>query len=263
MTLTPVRIRNGDVELSTLVSDGTGSPVVILHGLAGSSQEFVPTAEALGENRVILVDARGHGKSTRRPTDVSRDAHVSDVLRVIDELVGEPVAVVGQSMGGHTALLAAATRPDRFERLVLLEAGVGGDGTAESRDQLVSFFDSWPVPFPNERAAAEFLGTEPLAQAWLADLERHDDGLRARFDADILGATLSHLDERPRWAEWESVSTPSLAVFAENGMFGPAAKDEFVSRGPNVHRADIPAASHDAHLDAFTTWERLLRAFLA
>ena len=262
MTLTPGRIRNGDVELSYLASNGTGSPVVILHGLAGSSREFVPTAEALTEHRVIVVDARGHGRSTRRPVDVSREAHVSDVVRVIEAVAGEPVALVGQSMGGHTAMLTAAARPELIERLVLLEVGSGGDGTAESRRELAAFFESWPVPFSNDRAAADFLGNTPLAHAWAADLERRDDGLMPRFDADIMMTTLAHVDARPRWTEWESVSAPTLALFADNGMFAPSVKDEFVARGRNVSRVDIASASHDAHLDAFAPWIRHLHGFL-
>ena len=72
---------------------GLGGPaVVILHGLAGSAREFFPTAEALPEFRTVLVDLRGHGASTRCPGDLSREAFVADVVRVI-ETVGPPVAL--------------------------------------------------------------------------------------------------------------------------------------------------------------------------
>src|SRR5699024_4134871 len=102
-------------------SGGWRPPVVLLHGLAGSGREFVATAEALPEFRVILVDLRGHGESTRRPRDLGRAAYVADVVGVIESVVGGPVALVGQSMGGHTAMLVAAVRPDLVGRLVLLE----------------------------------------------------------------------------------------------------------------------------------------------
>lgn len=70
----------------------------------------MPTAEALlPERHVIVVDQRGHGYSTRRPRDLSRRAYVEDVVAVVEQLAGGvPVTVVGQSMGGHTALLFAA-----------------------------------------------------------------------------------------------------------------------------------------------------------
>jgi pimeloyl-ACP methyl ester carboxylesterase len=101
-------------------------PVVILHGLAGSAAEFLETARALPEFRTILVELRGHGRSTPRPGDLSREAFVADVVHVIESAAGGPVALVGQSMGGHTAMLVAAKRPDLVSKLVLLESGAGG-----------------------------------------------------------------------------------------------------------------------------------------
>jgi pimeloyl-ACP methyl ester carboxylesterase len=51
-----------------------------VHGLAGHAEEWGGTAAALTpRHRVLAMDARGHGRSERRPDDVSRDAHISDV----------------------------------------------------------------------------------------------------------------------------------------------------------------------------------------
>jgi pimeloyl-ACP methyl ester carboxylesterase len=66
----------------------------------------------------------------------------------------------------------------------------------------------------------------------------------------------------PRWAEWENLTTPTLAVFAEHGMFTAAEKDELVRRRPGTRRADLPGASHDAHLDGFVAWSEILRDYL-
>jgi len=52
-------------EISFEVFEGAEPAVVILHGLAGSGREFVPTAQALSGRQVVLVDQRGHGSSTR------------------------------------------------------------------------------------------------------------------------------------------------------------------------------------------------------
>ncbi|HEY8720737.1 alpha/beta fold hydrolase [Pengzhenrongella sp.] len=64
--------------------------MVILHGLAGSSTEFIPTAESLEEYRVLLIDQRGHEQSTRIPVDTSRAAFVADVVRVIETETVDP-----------------------------------------------------------------------------------------------------------------------------------------------------------------------------
>ena len=255
-------VRRGPVELHVTDTAGTGSPVVILHGLAGSSTEMLATARALPHHRVLVPDARGHGRSTRRPDDVSREAHVADVIHLIETLVGEPVALVGQSMGGHTALLVASARPDLVERLVLLEAGVGGDGTAASRAGMRQFFDSWPTPFADRSEAELFLGDSALSRAWIDDLERRPDGLWPRFDTDITIATIEAVDARPRWEEWTTVDVPTLAVFGRDGMFDIAAKQDFLRRGRHVEHVDLAAGAHDAHLEAPDLWITALTAFL-
>src|SRR5690349_21896226 len=122
--------------LSCLVSETDGSPVVLLHGLAGSAREM---AVALPGHRVIVPDQRDHGHSVRRPAEVSRAAYVADVVRVIEELAGGgPVALAGQSMGAHTAMLTAAWHPELVSRLVMLE-GRSEEHTSElqSRRELV------------------------------------------------------------------------------------------------------------------------------
>lgn len=77
-------IVRGSVELSYLMG-GSGPVVVLLHALAGESAEFAPTMGALaGEFRVVALDQRGHSCSTRRPTDVSREPYVQDVVSLIE-----------------------------------------------------------------------------------------------------------------------------------------------------------------------------------
>jgi pimeloyl-ACP methyl ester carboxylesterase len=246
-----VTVSDGTV-VSYLFACGTGPAVVILHGLAGSSREFLPTARALRGRTVVLVDLRGHGHSTRNPTDTVRDAFVADVVSVIETEELGPVDLVGQSMGAHTAMLVASSRPDLVRRLVLLEANEGGGSEAESA-ALGDYFRGWPVPFASSADAAAVLGDGPLARAWIADLEQREDGLYPRFDPDAMAATSAGLVV-PRWREWVSVTAPTLVVYADGGMFSEEQKARFVSGRPGVSRIDLADASHDAHLDAFDLW---------
>lgn len=246
--------------VSYLASGMTGPGVIVLHGLAGSGREFMSTARALADRRVLLIDQRGHGHSTRRPGNTSRAAFVDDVVRVIEAEFDVPVAVVGQSMGSHTAMLVAAARPDLVNQLVILE-GDAGAGTSANCRKLGRFFHSWPAPFPDRDSARRFLGDGPLAVAWTADLEHRADGLYPRFDPDVMVASIEAV-ATPRWPEWERVSAPTVVVYAENGMFTDTQKAEFVRRGRDVVRVDIPGASHDAHLDATDAWTRTLQDFL-
>jgi pimeloyl-ACP methyl ester carboxylesterase len=250
----------GGERLSYLVSQSSGPTVLVLHGLAGSSTEMIPTAEALSERRVLLLDQRGHGESSRRPADTSRAAFVADAVALIELESDGPITMIGQSMGAHSAMLVAAARPDLVERLILLEGGEGS-GDPETNARMGEFFASWPVPFATVEAARAFLGSGPLESAWASDLEHRGDGYYPRFDFDVMVRGIDAV-MIPRWSEWESVVAPTLAVFAGNGMFTEDAKAEFVRRGRNVQRADIASATHDAHLDSFDEWIALVKDFL-
>jgi pimeloyl-ACP methyl ester carboxylesterase len=256
-------IRRGDVSIAVTDLGGAGPAVILLHGLAGSSRELWPTADALADSfRVLLIDQRGHGHSTRRPADLSRQAFVGDVVTVIEQLLpGQRATLVGQSMGAHTAFLTAAGRPDLVDRLVMLEGHVAGDDRPQRATELGDYFGSWPVPFADADVARGFLGESPLTEAWIDDFEPTPEGLRPRFDADVMQQAIAAVGES-RWAEWESLTVPTLAVFADRGMFSAAQQGELFRRRPDTRRADLPGAGHDAHLDAFDSWIGVLRAYL-
>ncbi|MEV4278502.1 alpha/beta fold hydrolase [Actinoplanes xinjiangensis] len=260
-----VEVHRPDVVLSCLDGGHGDDVVVLLHGLAGSAEEMRPTATALlPGHRVIVVDQRGHGHSTRRPADLSRRAYADDVAAVVERLAGgRPVTLVGQSMGGHTAMLTAAWHPHLAGRLVLLEAGVGGEGAEDYPAKLGDWFASWPVPFADLRAAAAFLGSTPIAQAWLGDLEECADGLRPRFEPEVMRAAIAAVAETARWAEWASVRVPTLLVRGANGTMAESEARRMLASRPGVSQVVVPDAGHDVHLERHDAWIAALTAFLS
>jgi pimeloyl-ACP methyl ester carboxylesterase len=88
---------------------GSGSPVILLHGGLGHSGNWgyqVPALVTSGY-RAILIDSRGHGRSTRDARPYSYEQMASDVLAVMDALHLEKAAVAGWSDGACTALILA------------------------------------------------------------------------------------------------------------------------------------------------------------
>jgi pimeloyl-ACP methyl ester carboxylesterase len=96
-------------------SYGSGPPVILLHGGLGHSGNWgyqVPSLLASGY-RVILIDSRGHGRSTRDNRPFSYERMAGDVLAVMDALSLEKVAFIGWSDGACTSLVLATKNPSR------------------------------------------------------------------------------------------------------------------------------------------------------
>lgn len=227
---------------------GDGPPVLLLHGLAGHAGEWDHLAEGLGgQHRMLALDQRGHGASERHPGDVSRAAYTADAIAVIDQLALEGVVLIGQSLGGHTAMLTAAAAPDRVRALVLVESGAGGP-SAGAGAHIGDWLDSWHLPFRTRDAAAEFLGGGAVGEGWAAGLEQRDDGWWPRFDRDVMVDSIATLEERDFWAEWERVTCPTLLVLAQYGFLPPDEVDGMLRRRPETTAVSVPSAKHDLHL---------------
>jgi len=95
---------------------GSGSPVILLHGGLGHSGNWGYQLPALLNSgyRAILIDSRGHGRSTRDSRPYTYELMASDILAVMDALHLETAALVGWSDGACTALILAANTPSRI-----------------------------------------------------------------------------------------------------------------------------------------------------
>src|ERR1700678_3909134 len=94
---------------------GIGPPVILLHGGLGHSGNWGYQVPALIANgyRAVVIDSRGHGRSTRDERPYSYELMASDVLAVMNALHLDRVALVGWSDGACTALILAAKHPSR------------------------------------------------------------------------------------------------------------------------------------------------------
>ncbi|MFD8922463.1 alpha/beta fold hydrolase [Streptomyces sp. NPDC059569] len=259
------RDHGGDRRRDDGGEDGAGPgrrPVLLLHGLAGHAAEWDPLVRLLRPaHRVVAYDARGHGASELRPADVSRAAHVRDVVAVAEHLALNRPVLVGQSLGGHTAMLAAAAHPHLFSALVLIEAGPKGP-SPELPARIGGWLDSWPVPFASTEAATAFFGGGPAGRAWAAGLAEHPDGLRPRVDRDVMVACVAENARRSFWEEWSRVRCPTLVVRGASGSMPEAEATEMRVRRPGTEVRVIPSAAHDVHLDQPGALHEAIAAFL-
>jgi esterase len=103
---------------------GEGKPLIILHGLFGTSDNWQTHAKKLSEYyRVILVDQRNHGHSPWSE-DFTYEHLADDLEELIIHLGIEKFTLIGHSMGGKTAMYYAQKYPSRLEKMVVVDIGV-------------------------------------------------------------------------------------------------------------------------------------------
>jgi esterase len=100
------------------IDSGQGPPVALLHGLFGSARNLGVVQRALAPRfRVLALDLRNHGASPHAAA-MDYPAMAADVLETLDQRAALPAVLVGHSMGGKAAMMAALSHPDLVTRLV-------------------------------------------------------------------------------------------------------------------------------------------------
>lgn len=102
---------------------GSGPPLLLLHGLGSSTQDWELQLPAFAAAyRVLTVDMRGHGRSTSPPDPVSVPLLAADVAGLLDALALGPAHVLGISMGGMVAFQLALDRPELVRSLIVVNS---------------------------------------------------------------------------------------------------------------------------------------------
>ncbi|MGW1770956.1 alpha/beta fold hydrolase [Streptomyces sp. NPDC002104] len=203
-----------------------GPPVLLLPALGATAADWALVRDELArERRVFALDLRGHGASewsAAYSLPLMRD----DVLAFLDALGLDRVDLVGHSMGGVVAYLAAAAQPHRFGRIVLEDA---------------------PAPLPREPVAPE-----------------RPEGELA-FDWAMVLAVRPQLDRPdPAWlAGLARITSPTLVVYGGPASHLAAASfDEVVRRIPDARLITLPYG-HLIHAAAPEEFTAAVSAFLA
>ncbi len=100
---------------------GAGEPLIILHGLFGSSDNWLSIARELeGQYKIYLVDQRNHGDSPHS-NEFTYAAMAADLKDFIEEHEIKAPVVMGHSMGGKTAMKFAVTYPELLKKLIVVD----------------------------------------------------------------------------------------------------------------------------------------------
>lgn len=172
---------------------GTRGPVIVCaHGITANHTEFAWLAKELGPGyRLIAPDLRGRGRSNGIDGPWGMAAHAADVVAVLDHLgIAQADLLLGHSMGGFVAAVAAAQAPDRFARVLMVDGGVPlmnvgfiawlpfSNYLIEKLTQKIigPSLTRLDMTFPTREAYRDFWRPHPaLAEAWSPYFEQYVD----------------------------------------------------------------------------------------
>ena len=277
------RTLKGDPKLAYYDSAGgiAGEPpIVLLHGATFRSEDWENIFPRLATRyRVIAYDARGHGKSARATSYAIGDL-ADDLLRVIDTVAGGPAIVIGHSLGGATALVAAAKRPATVRALVLEEPVVDNwdrDWRAQYYKDVRAALDKSAEPSAFKRAVASV----PLPARGPRG-ERTVGEVRGFYAADRLATYYKDVDpafveqfghSKPDGHEQVVSAVPTMPtlLLAAHTADGSALKEgeaeALVKKWPDAQLVKFPSVGHRIHglrpepfLEALEPFLRRVRA---
>ncbi|MFM9030809.1 MAG: alpha/beta fold hydrolase [Opitutaceae bacterium] len=230
-------------------------PLVLLHGMLGSSRNWLTTgADLTARHHVLAPDLRNHGRSFHEATMDYETLH-ADVARWMDAHVTAPVTLVGHSMGGKAAMLLACRQPRRVARLVIVDIAPRGYfwpahrasfaamneldlRDLRSRAEAELRFES-RVPSPGTR---KFLATNLERDAaghwsWLVNLPALTDAL-PRLEANPL-------------SEEDHFEGPVLFIAGGDSRYIEPGDHEVIRRHfPRAEIRVLPGCGHNPHMEA-------------
>jgi pimeloyl-ACP methyl ester carboxylesterase len=276
------RTLKGDPKLAYYDSAGGTAgepPIVLLHGATFRAEDWENIFPRLATRyRVIAYDARGHGKSAHATSYAIGD-FADDLLRVIDT-VGGPAIVIGHSLGGATALVAAAKRPAAVRALVLEEPVVDNwdrDWRAQYYKDVRAALDKTGEPSAFKRAVAAV----PLPARGPRG-ERTVGEVRGFYAADRLATYYKDVDpafveqfghSRPDGHEQVVNAVPTMPTLllaahaADGSALTEGEAEALVKKWPDAQLVKFPAVGHRIHglrpepfLEALEPFLRRVRA---
>jgi pimeloyl-ACP methyl ester carboxylesterase len=244
----PVTTDHGDVE-----HDGariwyatywSGAPVILLHGGLGHSGNWGYQVPALVRRgyRAVVIDSRGHGRSTRDERPYTYELMASDVSAVMDSLHLEQAGLVGWSDGACTALVLASKAPERVAGVFFFGCNMDPSGTKE-----IEFTPILKRCFGRHvRDYAQLSATPDQFDAF-SDAVGHMQKTQPNYSAHDLAA----------------ISVPVVIVQAEYDEFIRPEHADYLARSiPNAEFVTLHGVSHFAPLQRPDQFNNAMLAFL-
>jgi len=246
---------------------GSGSELIVLHGLFGSSSNWRTIAAKLADQfTVYSLDARNHGDSSWSES-MSYNEMAEDVVHFLDDHQIQSADVIGHSMGGKTAMTFALNYPNRLNKLVVADIAPKIYAHGDSHKYYIDAMLSLDLNLIKERKQAEFILTDklkepkPVIQFLLQNLVFKDKKFSWRINLPTLEQSLEFI--------MGDISTdqqsdhPSLFLYGSNSNYIQLADHALInSVFPQSMIKQINNAGHWLHTEQPEQFASHVKQFL-
>jgi len=246
---------------------GAKPPLVLTHGFSDDGLCWTPVAESLAAAYdVIMLDARGHGRSDGPEEGYGPKEHAADVAGLITGLGLEKPAVLGHSMGAVTALALAGLYPTLPGQILLEDPPAVWLSDAPPLDPAArrQRFWSWIVNL-KRKTGEEMLAAQRAESPHWSEAELGPwVAAKLRLSFFVLTATQSEVIDWPTTIA--QISCPVLLITADpaqGAIVTAAGAAQLQATLPQVQVAHIANAGHSIRRDQFGPYMRVVEAFLA
>ncbi len=231
---------------------GDGPPLVILHGLFGSSKNWQSHARRFGRHfSTYCVDLRNHGESFHTD-EMNYPAMSADVVALLDDLGLESCHLLGHSMGGKVAMRLALEHPGRVDRLIV--GDIAPVAYSHHYDDLIDPILALPLESIESRVQADHLlrahiPEDPLRAFLLQNLARGEAGWRWRVDWAAIQREMDELTGYDLPTVWR-IDTPTLFLRgARSDYVGEVEREVIAAHFDAFELATLGEAGHWLHAE--------------
>lgn len=242
---------------------GNGAPLIIIHGLYGSSDNWLTVGKMLSEYfSVYIIDQRNHGLSPHTATHTYNDM-VNDLLDFLDSQNIEKANILGHSMGGKTAMLFTHQYPERVKKLIVVDiAPVNyADSTIASPriayhqniiDTMANInVENYPNRTAIDQVLAKTLKSVATRQFILKNLSRKGSGFEWKLNVMVIKDYLKDImNGIPKDISEHSTYTPALFIKGEKSDYIGINDSHTIKKlFPKSEIVIIPNAGHWVHAE--------------
>ncbi len=249
---------------------GSGPTLLMVHGLAGNALNWMAVAPEIARtHHALAIDLAGFGQTPLFGRTATVGANAALVHDFIEKVVARPVSLMGNSMGGHIAILEAAAHPDWVNSLVLVDPAIPGVHVRRPEPMMLGAMAALSVPGLAQTLLdrqLRGLGPEALVQRALelvcaepsrvdqavvdahVNITREREHLGPQNARAFIQATRSiglRMADPRFWARAASVKAPTLVIHGGlDRLIPPAAARDLVRRRPGWELEIIEGAGH-------------------